>query len=547
MRFRPPCVLAALSLALATPASAGSGLDVRLNEVQVIGSHNSYHVQPLPELIDIYVNFDPNAIYWEYTHRPLDEQFELLGIRQIELDIFVDDLLGGRYAEPFGLTLIPPNEVVHLPEMDPPGLKVIHVPDLDFVSTCPLFVDCLQILKDWSDGHPGHLPILVLVELKDDPPPIEILVQPLPFDAAALDAIDAEIRSVFPEEQILTPDDVRGSRATLPEAIKKDGWPTLREARGKVLFAMDNGGAKVDLYVAGHPALAGRVLFTDSEPGSPEAAFAKRNDPIGQFEEIEELVRKGFIVRTRADADTVEARTGDTEPRDAALASGAQYVSTDYPELGPFGTDYIVDLPGDEVGRCNPVNGPKKCRDDVLENLDGAGVPIAGKSLRVQDRQGDPTGRRITLQGADVAIETPLPGTADDPSVAGATFEIGNLATAETVVFELPPGAAWKGLGKPAGSLGWVYKDAAGASGPCTSVTVKNGASLTVKCTGKRGNIPFSLDEASQGQLDATFRFGGGPLHCLRFGGSVLRDTSVGLAKKAEFFAKNAPATACPN
>ena len=36
---------------------------------------------------------------------------------------------------------------------------------------------------------------------------------------------------------VLTPDDVRGHHATLPEAITQDGWPTLDSARGQVIFA----------------------------------------------------------------------------------------------------------------------------------------------------------------------------------------------------------------------------------------------------------------------------------------------------------------------
>ncbi|MGH9113082.1 MAG: Ca2+-dependent phosphoinositide-specific phospholipase C, partial [Acidimicrobiales bacterium] len=60
--------------------------------------------------------------------------------------------------------------------------------------------------------------------------------------------------------------------------------------------------------------------------------------------------------------DTVQARTGDTTMRDAAFASGAHYVSTDYVFADPrFGTGYVADLPGDGAARCNPVNAPKRC------------------------------------------------------------------------------------------------------------------------------------------------------------------------------------------
>jgi hypothetical protein len=137
-----------------------------------------------------------------------------------------------------------------------------------------------------------------------------------------------------------------------------------------VLFALDNGGSIRDLYVEGHPSLRDRVLFTDSAPGEPEAAFMKRNDPLGSLEEIRDLVSRGYIVRTRSDADTVEARFGLTARRDTALASGAQFVSSDYPEPDPdFGTGYFVEIPDGEPARCNPQNAPPGCREAALEDL----------------------------------------------------------------------------------------------------------------------------------------------------------------------------------
>ena len=71
--------------------------------------------------------------------------------------------------------------------------------------------------------------------------------------------------------------------------------------------------------------------------------------------EIQDSVKQGFLVRTRADADTVEARSGDTKRRETALASGAQYVSTDYYVPRTEFSDYKVGLPDGAVTRCNPV------------------------------------------------------------------------------------------------------------------------------------------------------------------------------------------------
>lgn len=38
---------------------------VALNEIQVVGTHNSYHVAPIPELLATFVNIEPAALEWE--------------------------------------------------------------------------------------------------------------------------------------------------------------------------------------------------------------------------------------------------------------------------------------------------------------------------------------------------------------------------------------------------------------------------------------------------------------------------------------------------
>lgn len=348
---------------------------VQLNQVQVIGSHNSYKIQPSPSLQQIlFAALGDLALGFEYTHPPLDEQFSDAGIRQIELDVFVDRS-GGLYANPVGPVAVAGAGLPPGPDNDPdglleqPGLKVLHIQDIDFRSTCLTWIRCLTVVKTWSDANPRHLPIMILVELKDEPIPDPGFgfVIPELFIASDLDQVDDDIRSVFPDWQVITPDDVRGGRSTLEEAVLMDGWPSLAESRGRVLFALDNGGAIRDLYAADHPSLADRMLFINALPGSPEAGFVKANDPLGDPTLIGELVAQGFIVRTRADADTLEARTNDTTRRDAALASGAQYVSTDYPVPDPaIGTGYVVEIPGGGVARCNPVSADANCVDARL-------------------------------------------------------------------------------------------------------------------------------------------------------------------------------------
>jgi len=347
---------------------------LRLNHLQAIGSHNSYHLQPGPELFAALQAFDSAlAASFEYSHSPLATQFESEGVRQIELDVFADPD-GGLYDTRVVHQILGLPTDSGIPELEEPGFKVLHVQDVDFESTCWTLVQCLEHVKAWSDANPSHVPLAILLELKQDtiPDPLNLgFVTPHPIGAAELDALDAEIASVFPPEQVITPDDVRGSHTSLDAAVTTDGWPTLGESRGKILFLMDNGDPHRSTYLAGHPALVGRMLFTNASPGDPDAGFIKRNDPTGANQaEIQALVRQGYLVRTRADADTVHARTGDTTMRDAALASGAQWVSTDYPVVGraaPFGTDYVAQLPGGVPVRCNPVVTGPHCRDAALE------------------------------------------------------------------------------------------------------------------------------------------------------------------------------------
>ena len=86
-----------------------------------------------------------------------------------------------------------------------------------------------------------------------------------------------------------------------------DGQPLLKNAKGKFIFVLDETGGKIALYSKGHPSLKGRSLFVNAASGTPEAAILIGNNP--KTDNIGSLVREGYIVRTRADADTREART----------------------------------------------------------------------------------------------------------------------------------------------------------------------------------------------------------------------------------------------
>lgn len=296
---------------------------LRLDQVQLKGTHNSYHVAPDPPLL-------PELAY---THAPLDVQLEDQGVRQLELDVYyVRDDTGPRF------------EVHHLP--------------YDRGTRCELLGECLATLRTWSDAHPAHGPLVVAIELKDnfDPGLAPLLIADL----------ESALLAAWPRERLITPGWVQGSRLTLREAIVERGWPVLAALRGKVLFVLLAGDYE-DTYTHGGVRLDDRLAFVFSDPSRPYAALANVDDPIAGAAAIDEALGAGLLVRTRADDGGVEARANDTMRLTAALASGAELVATDYP-APVAGLAYVVDLPGGAPSRCNPRTAPAWCQATDVED-----------------------------------------------------------------------------------------------------------------------------------------------------------------------------------
>ena len=324
-------VVAAVSGAAQSAGANRLDGKLRTNQVQVLATHNSYHIQQ-----DAPIRSSPTT---QYTHAPLDQQLDR-GVRGFEIDV-----------------------------VNPPdgSFPVVHTPVVDATSNCTPLAQCLQVTRTWSEAHPGHVPIFILIEPKNDD--VDFVIDPTlrRFDAAGLDQLDKTVRSLL-GRRLITPDSVRGSAKTLRAAVLgRRGWPPLSKTRGKTLVALNTGGGIRDAFLQGHPSLERRAMFVTADEQSPAAAVIKMDDP--DEAKIQPLVKQGFIVRTRADADLIEARNHDTSRREIALRSGAQIVSTDFEVAVPaIGGDYVVQIPGGTPARCDPVNAPKNCRPSDVEN-----------------------------------------------------------------------------------------------------------------------------------------------------------------------------------
>jgi hypothetical protein len=332
----------------------GDGDDLTINKIQVIGSHNSYKVSIDPHLFKTFSQKDSvSASRIDYEHIPVTEQLDK-GLRNLEIDVYADSK-GGKYAHPRGLDWAAgqaPYDVDK--EMNAPGFKVFHIQNLDFRSDFLTFKGGLEKLKKWSEANPDHTPIFITLEAKDNIMKGEGFSAPEKFTAKTFEQLDEVILKTLGEGKVITPDQVRGKYKTLEAAVLKNNWPTLKAAKGKFIFIFDAKEEKMELYIKGHPSLRGRTLFANAAAGRPEAAMMIINN--AKSAEIPALVKKGYIIRTRADSDTQEARRNDRSAFDAACASGAQIITTDYYQKSThFKSDYEVSFKDGKYFRLNPL------------------------------------------------------------------------------------------------------------------------------------------------------------------------------------------------
>lgn len=398
MEFKQIMLTTVLSIVLGTGVIHAQEIEqpqfneLKINQIQVLGTHNSY-ARPVDPRLAAYADpifekmmekmttlfpadklasfkeFHPNRMTMneglKYDHPPFDVQLDS-GIRSLEMDVYYDPT-GHRFNKPAGYALLNKMGVSDLApyqkeDLEKPGFKMLHIADFDFRSHYATFRGGLTALRDWSDKHPGHLPIFIMVEAKDKGIPIfPNSAEVLPFDEKAFDELDAEVVEILGKEKLITPDDVRGQYSTLREAVLSDNWPTIKSSRGKFIFLLLPATAGMNLesaYVKDRPNLEKRIMFVQSEPNNSFASFILLDNALIRQQEIQTLVKQGYIVRSRSDIETYEAKINDYSRAEAAFNSGAQIISTDFFRPGNgYNTSYYIKLPSGNPARPNPING----------------------------------------------------------------------------------------------------------------------------------------------------------------------------------------------
>jgi Phosphoinositide phospholipase C, Ca2+-dependent len=376
-----PCDLAAANAAGAGAGCATAWFDanLRINEIQTVGTQSSAKQLPDAGMLSLIRSADSSddADALDFAEPPLAVQLDA-GARSLGFDVAYDPK-GGLFKSPAGASM--GDELLaddYGAAMSAPGFKVIHVLDVDYHASCLTLTACLTEVAQWSRAHPKHVPIAIFLRANDTRTPMPGAAHPIPFDAAAFDALDAEIGSVFKPEELIIPDRVQGKYPSLKDAVAAHAWPKLGEARGKMLFVLDDDAKTTALYQGARRGLEGRAMFIATDEQSPVAAFVTIDDPARNGPRITQDVKAGLMVHTLADANTAEARKNDTNRRGWAFASGAQIISTDFLLADSRIGDYAVHLPKGQRADCDVQLAPERCAGLGVEYGNGADLAKSG-------------------------------------------------------------------------------------------------------------------------------------------------------------------------
>lgn len=323
-----------------------------LNQIRVLASHNSYKVQPSPRTMKFINRFrkvlgeENQPFQLAYSHIPISEQLSNYSIRGLELDVY-NDPKGGRYFKHQLNFFIPKQRIreAKYRRLKEPGFKIIHIPDIDYQTNYLFLKDALVELNQWSIANPTHAPVFVNIELKgsalgDEAGILRLMgfKKAIPFDAQSLRAMDDLFKSSL--TTLYTPKEFQNGYASLQDRISIQGWPMIKEVRGRIFIIVQGSG--LPFYPT-----QDQGAFIYGAPTDRDCIFLLRDDPNSPSE-IHALCDR-FIVRTRTDAGTVEARNNDYSRLNKALESGAQILSTDYyiadPAIGSFVIPYKGFIP----------------------------------------------------------------------------------------------------------------------------------------------------------------------------------------------------------
>lgn len=298
---------------------------VKLNEIAILGTHNSYQTLATKEtrllmsIIDTITLKKLDLDTFDFEMDTLTDQLEM-GIRNVEIDIETLDKDGKI------------------------EFKVTHNTIVDNASSAYDFKKAMEEIKLWSDNNPGHLPVYVIIE------PKSFVVEVNGMKKFSLNYAQ-ELEKVLAEtfgDSLLTPDDMLRDYSSFKEMRENDDWLTLKEAQGKVIVLLHDCDV-TESYIALDESIRTQKMFPMlryDDRNESYTSFILENDAFRANErKAENINGSNLIVRTRAD---VYPEYSD-ERYEAVEACGSQIITTDFPEKVNSDADHFYSFQGKKV------------------------------------------------------------------------------------------------------------------------------------------------------------------------------------------------------
>lgn len=179
---------------------------LRINEVQVVGTHDSQHQRGVLSF------FVPS---WFYSMPPLTHQLAM-GVRSLELD-------------------------VHWWGMDH-SFHTYHTFG-DAYTSCSCLYTCLKEINDWSLAEKNHSLVTIFFD-----PKVELVDWCKGrTNIQQHNTLNEIVQSVFGSSRLLLPTDIQGNYTSLRASVRSRGWPSVDSTKNKLMFVWiwDDGGCKL--------------------------------------------------------------------------------------------------------------------------------------------------------------------------------------------------------------------------------------------------------------------------------------------------------------
>lgn len=215
--------------------------NIKLIDLQFLATHNSYKKEKT-DLEKFYAKFSEGLKSGNYSYEPLTDQLNA-GIRSLEYDLF--------YRE----------------HKDGVSFHSFHIGYADMSSNAFDFAACLEELDLWSRHNPNHLPVTVILELKERG-------GAYPYKTVAkkqLGALDALLKEKISD--LYAPSKALKGYADLNDMRAVEDSPSLKETMGKIIFILHRGSLTED-YVNMDEGFKTQAMFP--------SAYSWRDKAVGK-------------------------------------------------------------------------------------------------------------------------------------------------------------------------------------------------------------------------------------------------------------------------